>query len=172
MKKHWKLGLLCIVIFLTGALYMNIGFPWDYLKMKDDFNKHLTQYETEMTLKDIRYDFLHDEYHGKAHPKNNPDLQFHIGQNQRTGEIEDDYKFERIRLKANQEVSAILERYLPQRIKPASEIEVVAFDTKALEINVLTKKVVDAQTKEKIKQSIIEIGYLPEQLFFETKSRE
>ncbi len=107
-------------------------------------------------------------YHGKAYPKNNPDLQFYIGENMRTNQIEDGYAYQKLRERANKEVKAILDKYLPNRILPDPEVEVVNFDTKALEIPVTTTNHVDEMTKAKIKQAIIEKGFKPEQLMFES----
>ncbi|GAA0614421.1 hypothetical protein GCM10009001_34630 [Virgibacillus siamensis] len=166
MIKRWVLGSALLVLIFSFVMYANMGLPWEYLKAKENFNQHLSSYEIEMVLDELGYDFLHGGYHGKAHPKNNPDLQFYIGQNSRTNQIEDEYAYQRLRKRANREVKMILDKYLPNRILPEPEVEVVNVDTHALEINVETRNVVDGQTKAKIKQAIIEKGFKPEQLMF------
>lgn len=53
---------------------------------------------------------------------------------------------------------------------PCPKVEVVDFDTKTLEINVVTKNPVNERTREKIVQAIIEKGFKPEEFIFETKN--
>lgn len=170
MKKRWMVGIILMALILMVITYANIGLPWDYLKTKKEFNQHLLSYKVEMVVDEVNYDFLHGGYHGKAHPKNNPDLQFYVGQNERLNRIEDGYTYQRLRERANQEVKAILNNYLPDRILPDPEVEVVDFDARSLEISVITSKVVDEQTREDIKQAIIEKGFKPDQLYFEAKN--
>ncbi|WP_077325589.1 hypothetical protein [Virgibacillus siamensis] len=171
MKKRWTISGIGFVIILMVVIYVNFGLPWNYFEAREAFQQHLSSYKEEMEIDKVHYDFLHGGYHGEAHLKNNPDFQFYIGQNQRTGQIEDGYAYQRLRERANKIVNAIVNRYLPTRLKPGPEVEITNFEQKALEINIVTEAAVDNQVKKKIKQAIIQSGFKPDQLMFAVKRR-
>lgn len=92
--------------------------------------------------------------------------------NSNTHIIEDSYEDELLQKRVNRDVKKILNKYLPNRIQPDPRVEIVDFNEKKLEVNVVTKNPVDEATRTKIKQAIIERGYKPNQLYFETKDDE
>ncbi len=165
MRKIVKISLISLLSFvLVIYVYLQFGFPWNYLAMKERYEDHLNSYEEQMELNKVHFDFLHKKYIGYAHLKRNPDVSFIIQTDRTTGAINDSYEYTITQNKAREEVAAILDHLLPNRLD--ENIELVSLQYPEVEINIWVIEAVDEQTKLSIKQAIEKEGYIADQLFF------
>ncbi|MBD2848646.1 hypothetical protein IDH44_26040 [Paenibacillus sp. IB182496] len=92
------LPLLIFLSILWGILYFFIGNPIKYYTLKNEFRSYLEEtYDQEFTVGRITFDMMHRSYHSSATDSEGVD--FYVGQDNKTKQIEDAYEYELERLK-------------------------------------------------------------------------
>lgn len=112
------------LIFFSFLFSTLFGPPWGKWIIKDKFAAYLeTKYEKDFIVEDISYDFFHGgTYHAYAHSMDEPEINFHVGETQQAGELEDAYHYEAMRYFANKDLAPIVENYFRES---AGSIEVI-----------------------------------------------
>ena len=165
--KILKSKLFWVSFILIGSLvfFFNYGTPWSLYKYNKEFENHLEdKYESDFIISDISYDLIHNTYHARAYELNHPDIQFYVGQNIRNEKITDGYEFENFKKKATEDITAIVQEYLPEYTKV--NVEVISTERKELEVNIWVNNDADDELKNRIKSEIESSEYTTNQLFF------
>lgn len=168
--KLLKSKILWLSLILIGSLifFFNYGTPWDLYKYNKEFKDYLKdKYQRDFIISDISYDLMHNTYHAQAYEQNQPEIQFYVGQNMGSKEITDSYDFENLRIEAKEEITAIVEEYLPEYTKV--NVEVISAEKKELEVNIRVNDAVDDDLQKTIKKEIESREYTINQIFFNIK---
>lgn len=117
-----KLSIFLVIAIIIGSfIYFSYGTPWDRLSYKQHFNEYLVnKYNQPFEIEKLYFDMGHGQtYHAYAHPRENKDLVFYVGQNPSTKEVEDSFQSQTWQLQAEQELKPVVEKYYPDNINYA-----------------------------------------------------
>lgn len=125
IKKSKIIRVLVITFTIIGGFifYFFYGTPWDLVSHKNKVNEYLENtYNKDFVIERTSFDFFHRTYHSYAHPKENPELSFYVGQNISTKEIEDGYDYQLWQKQAKDELDPIVEEIFPDNFNYAVEV--------------------------------------------------
>lgn len=128
MKVFKRTGIVFIVVFILSILgfyiYFNYGKPWEYFTYKDKFETYLEEkYDGGFVIEDMSFDRVYGStYHAYAHPEVESGMEFYVGQNTRTKEIEDGYADQKWQYQAWGELDPVIEKIFLDRKNHSIEI--------------------------------------------------
>ncbi|PKM79049.1 MAG: hypothetical protein CVU88_07815 [Firmicutes bacterium HGW-Firmicutes-13] len=120
----WFIILGCVLVFI---LLIHYGTPWGRILYKEKCKNYFQEkYQEELVIKRTVFYIPHGIYSSRAYSKENPEVQFHIGQDYKTKEITDGYVTAVWNYNAKNDFNPLIEELYPDRQGYCVEIGIKA----------------------------------------------